>query len=209
MFNFRNRKPSSSIQFSKTQILPPYPISPHSSILISPQPQSNMKPKLSDPDHELQSDHLMPYLGLRARISLAWLSYPILIILLIVIQLILTLASLEDGRLDSKRELSASCAGLEAAASLATSLPHFMAQQTNQFIISRATDIVHGLASVLDLSLQAIQAIVLYVVDTYRSLYRSYPSSRLFFFCFFLVSFSDLYFFRLSFSCVLISMMDL
>lgn len=182
MFNFRNRKPSSSIQFSKTQILPPYPISPHSSILISPQPQSNMKPKLSDPDHELQSDHLMPYLGLRARISLAWLSYPILIILLIVIQLILTLASLEDGRLDSKRELSASCAGLEAAASLATSLPHFMAQQTNQFIISRATDIVHGLASVLDLSLQAIQAIVLYVVDTYRSLYRSYPSSRLFFF---------------------------
>lgn len=176
MFNFRNRKPSSSIQFSKTQILPPYPISPHSSILISPQPQSNMKPKLSDPDH------LMPYLGLRARISLAWLSYPILIILLIVIQLILTLASLEDGRLDSKRELSASCAGLEAAASLATSLPHFMAQQTNQFIISRATDIVHGLASVLDLSLQAIQAIVLYVVDTYRSLYRSYPSSRLFFF---------------------------
>ncbi|KAH9820004.1 hypothetical protein DFH28DRAFT_1079900 [Melampsora americana] len=113
----------------------------------------------------------MPYLGLRARISLAWLAYPILIIILILIQLFLTLGSVDDGVLDAKRDLAASCAGFEGAASVAASIPHFMAQQTNEFIVSGAENIVHGLATVLDLSIRAIEAIILYIVDTYRSLY--------------------------------------
>ncbi|EGG07065.1 uncharacterized protein MELLADRAFT_85972 [Melampsora larici-populina 98AG31] len=113
----------------------------------------------------------MPYLGLRARISLAWLAYPILIIILILIQLFLTLGSVGDGVLDAKRDLAASCAGFEGAASVAASIPHFMAQQTNEFIVSSAENIVHGLATVLDLSIRAIEAIILYIVDTYRSLY--------------------------------------
>ncbi|KAG0143182.1 hypothetical protein CROQUDRAFT_49155 [Cronartium quercuum f. sp. fusiforme G11] len=114
----------------------------------------------------------MPYLGLRARISLAWLAYPIMIIILIMIQLILTLSSVDDGVADAKRNLAASCAGFEGAASVAASIPHFMAEQTNEFIVSGAESIVHGLAVVLDIAIHAIEAIILYVVDTYRSLYQ-------------------------------------
>ncbi|KAI8457227.1 hypothetical protein BY996DRAFT_4554162, partial [Phakopsora pachyrhizi] len=112
-----------------------------------------------------------PYLGLRARYSLAWLAYPILILALILIQLILSLQSVQDGVSDTRRELQSSCAGLEGAASVAVSIPHFMADQTNNFLVAGAEDIVHGLALVLDLSIRAIEAIILYVIDTYRSLY--------------------------------------
>lgn len=115
---------------------------------------------------------LQPYLGLRARASLAWLAYPILVLVLILIQLVLTLQSVHDGVGDAKREMAAACSGVEGAASVAVSIPHFMAEQTNDLLVSGAENVVHGLALVIDLSVRAIEAIILYVIDTYRSLYQ-------------------------------------
>ncbi|MBW0512715.1 hypothetical protein O181_052430 [Austropuccinia psidii MF-1] len=117
------------------------------------------------------SSGLQPYLGLRARVSLAWLAYPILVLLLVLIQLFLTLQSIQDGVSDAKQRLLASCSGVEGAASVAVSIPHFMAEQTNDALVIGAERIVHGLAVVLDISIRAIEAIVLYIIDTYRSLY--------------------------------------
>jgi hypothetical protein len=97
-----------------------------------------------------------------------------LILGLILIQLILTLQSVQDGVGDAKREMAAACSGIEGAASVAVSIPHFMADQTNDFLVSGAENIVHGLALVLDLSIRAIEAIIMYVIDTYRSLYRQF-----------------------------------
>ncbi|KAI9626174.1 hypothetical protein H4Q26_015923 [Puccinia striiformis f. sp. tritici PST-130] len=67
---------------------------------------------------------------------------PILILVLILIQLILTLQSVHDGVGDAKREMASACSGIEGAASVAVSIPHFMAEQTNEFLVTGAENIV-------------------------------------------------------------------
>ncbi|PLW14461.1 hypothetical protein PCASD_14379 [Puccinia coronata f. sp. avenae] len=154
---FRSRRRSSTTL--RPKFPPPY---------MSPGRGS---PPTSSPSIAVTDPGLQPYLGLRARTSLAWLAYPILILVLILIQLILTLQSVHDGVGDAKREMASACSGIEGAASVAVSIPHFMADQTNDFLVTGAENIVHGLALVLDLSIRAIEAIIMYVIDTYRSLY--------------------------------------
>ncbi|KNZ57672.1 uncharacterized protein VP01_2102g2 [Puccinia sorghi] len=158
------RSPRRSSTTSRANFPPPYMCSGRGS-----PPTTAYPPPMAaaDPD----PTGLQPYLGLRARTSLAWLAYPILILVLILIQLILTLQSVHDGVGDAKREMASACFGIEGAASVAVSIPHFMADQTNDFLVSGAENIVHGLAAVLDISIRAIEAIILYVIDTYRSLY--------------------------------------
>ncbi|KAA1098144.1 plasma membrane fusion protein prm1 [Puccinia graminis f. sp. tritici] len=156
------RSPRRSSTTLRTNFPPPYMSSGRITPPTFPNPPVTFAPT---------NPGLQPYLGIRARTSLAWLAYPILILGLILIQLILTLQSVQDGVGDAKREMAAACSGIEGAASVAVSIPHFMADQTNDFLVSGAEHIVHGLALVLDLSIRAIEAIIMYVIDTYRSLY--------------------------------------
>ncbi|POW19275.1 hypothetical protein PSHT_04880 [Puccinia striiformis] len=156
------RSPRRSSTTARANFPPPYMSTGRSSPPTSTYPPVTFAPT---------NPGLQPYLGIRARTSLAWLAYPILILVLILIQLILTLQSVHDGVGDAKREMASACSGIEGAASVAVSIPHFMAEQTNEFLVTGAENIVHGLAVVLDLSIRAIEAIIMYVIDTYRSLY--------------------------------------
>ncbi|GAA5834088.1 hypothetical protein JCM3766R1_004454 [Sporobolomyces carnicolor] len=117
------------------------------------------------------SRRLHPYLGARARLSLSWLSQHFLALLLVLVALAFVSSSVSDLVKDGKRTLTAACAGVEGAANVAASLPHYMADGVNQLNSNTVTAVTHGVGTVLDLTLQALEAIIIFMIDTYRSLF--------------------------------------
>lgn len=105
--------------------------------------------------------HLGPYLGSRALLSLSWLSQYFLALLLALVSLCFLLGSIPALIDDSKVAFRTSCIGIEGAANVVASLPHYMADGVNEMNAKAVEAMVSGTATVLDLSLQAIQAIIL------------------------------------------------
>ncbi|GAA5844266.1 hypothetical protein JCM9279_001748 [Rhodotorula babjevae] len=114
---------------------------------------------------------LKPYLGPRAHLSLSWLSQHFLALILVLVALSFLLAQIPTLVDDAKSSLTAACAGVEGAASVAVSLPHYMAGGINELNAKTVNALSEGAATVLDLMLQALEAIVLFMIDMYRSLF--------------------------------------
>lgn len=108
--------------------------------------------------------HLKPYLGPRAHLSLSWLSQHFLALVLVLVALGFLLAQIPALVDDAKSSLNAACAGVEGAASVAVSLPHYMAGGINELNAKTVNALSEGAGTVLDLMLQALEAIVLYVL---------------------------------------------
>ncbi|GAA5993223.1 hypothetical protein JCM10908_004517 [Rhodotorula pacifica] len=118
-----------------------------------------------------QSPALKPYLGPQARLSLSWLSQHFLALILVLITLSYLLSSIPHLVDEAKDSLGAACKGVEGAASVAVSMPHYMADGVNELNVKAVNAITQGAGTVLDLLLQALEAIVLFMIDMYRSLY--------------------------------------
>ena len=101
--------------------------------------------------------------------SLTWLAYPIISLLFVAFRLQLSLASAEDAISDAKDNLLTSCKAAEHAASAAASMPRFMAIGTNKQIIDAVNGTMEGAREALILALTVMEAIINFVVDTYRS----------------------------------------
>uniref|UniRef100_V5EPS3 Plasma membrane fusion protein PRM1 n=1 Tax=Kalmanozyma brasiliensis (strain GHG001) TaxID=1365824 RepID=V5EPS3_KALBG len=114
---------------------------------------------------------LQPWLGLRARLFLAPISIPLISLLFVAFRLLASSNDANDSVSSAKTKLLSSCDAVEATASLAASLPHFLAGTTNQQLAQSVTATVHGAARVFDLSITAIEKILTYIVDSYRSLF--------------------------------------
>lgn len=78
---------------------------------------------------------LLPYLTLPYLMSLTWLAYPVLSLLFIAFRLSLSSDGAQVAVSDAKEKLLSSCTAAEGAASVAGSLPRFLAQGTNQQIV--------------------------------------------------------------------------
>lgn len=104
---------------------------------------------------------MQSYLGLRAQLSLAWLSHSMLALLLLAITLITLLANISHLVSDAKEGVLASCQGVQGAADVLVSLPHYMADGVNELNQKSAKDVVAGAADVLDIALLSIEAIAM------------------------------------------------
>lgn len=104
---------------------------------------------------------LKPYLGPRAHLSLSWLSQHFLALLLVLITLAYLLALIPVLVRDAKDSLEAACAGVEGAASVAVSMPHYMADGVNELNVKAINALTDGAGTILDLLLQALEAIVM------------------------------------------------
>jgi hypothetical protein len=112
---------------------------------------------------------LKPYLELPHLLSLSWLAYPILSLLLVAFRLIISSASTQDAVTRSKDDLLSACKAAEQAATGAASLPRYMALATNQRIEGAVNDTLEAARAALVLSLTIMEAIINCVVDIYRS----------------------------------------
>ncbi|SPO26520.1 related to PRM1 - Pheromone-regulated multispanning membrane protein [Ustilago trichophora] len=136
---------------------------------ISPSPpyaQSN-SPRMLSPAKPI----LQPWLGLRARLFLSPISIPLISLLFVALRLLISSQDLNDSIASTKAKLLSACDAVEGTASLAASFPHFLASTTNVQLAETVTATVHGAARVFDLSITAIEKILTYIVDSYRSLF--------------------------------------
>lgn len=89
---------------------------------------------------------LPPYLGGWALASLAFTSPIVLSLLLVIMRLILAINSANASVDSAKLKLASGCLGLEQAASVAVSFPHYLADNMNEVTASGAEALVHGLS---------------------------------------------------------------
>lgn len=82
---------------------------------------------------------LHPYLGLRARYSLIWTSSFLIPLALVAFSLATAWSSISSAEASAKRELTASCAATEHAASVFASIPYFSAMSANTLTAQTAT----------------------------------------------------------------------
>ncbi|KIK09980.1 hypothetical protein K443DRAFT_671297 [Laccaria amethystina LaAM-08-1] len=112
---------------------------------------------------------LTPYLQLSHLLSLTWLAYPILSLIFVAFRLQLSMTSLEGSILNVKSDILSSCKAAEHAATAAASMPRYMALATNEQFVDAVNGSLGAARVALVLSLTAMEAIINFIIDTYRS----------------------------------------
>ncbi|KAJ7745438.1 hypothetical protein DFH07DRAFT_942850 [Mycena maculata] len=119
--------------------------------------------------HSIDSTQLRPYLQLPHLLSLTWIAYPILSLAFVVFRIQLSLSSSQDAVASAKSDLLTACQAAEKAATAAASMPRFMAIATNEQFTNAVNDSMNAARATLVLALTMMEAIINFIVDTYRS----------------------------------------
>jgi hypothetical protein len=114
---------------------------------------------------------LHPWLQLRSRIFLGVFTPALASLLFIQIALVTAMAGVDRQTDSIKNALMDACMTMEASASTLLSAPHVFAANANEAIASTIEQSVRGVARVLSLALTAVQEILDFLVDMYRSLF--------------------------------------
>ncbi|KAI0645751.1 hypothetical protein C8Q79DRAFT_910536 [Trametes meyenii] len=137
---------------------------------MSNVPHWNSPPPVYDaPARQTFGTTLRPYLELPHLLSLTWLAYPILSLIFVVFRLQLSSASAQDAVANAKSQLLTSCKAAERAATGAASMPRYMAAATNQQITDAVNGTMNAARATLILALTIMEAIINFIIDTYRS----------------------------------------
>lgn len=83
----------------------------------------------------MATSNVRPYLSRNDLYTLSWVCYPVVCILFVAFHLKLATNSVADGVEDAKRALAASCNAAQKAATVAVSLPRYLAQ--GPFVVAR------------------------------------------------------------------------
>lgn len=137
-------------------------VSPPFSRRMTPPPVYDSTPPISD-------SGLTPYLQLSHILSLTWLAYPILSLIFIAFRLNISSESAQTAINNAKGDLLTGCQAAQRAASSAASMPRFMALATNDQIVDAVNASMNAAREALILSLTIMEAIINFIVDTYRS----------------------------------------
>lgn len=112
-----------------------------------------------------------PYLGLGARLSQIWFNRWTVLLLLVLVNFLLTLGSLNTNLGDAKAKALSACTKVEDVGSAMASMPHYLSVGVNRLTASGITESVQALMKVLDMILTAVEQLILFVIgmmtDTY------------------------------------------
>ncbi|KAI1381365.1 hypothetical protein F4677DRAFT_440579 [Hypoxylon crocopeplum] len=112
-----------------------------------------------------------PYLGLGSRLSQIWFNRWTVLLLLVLVNFLLTLGSLNDNLGDAKAKALSACTKVEDIGSAMASMPHYLSVGVNRLTASGITDSVQALMKVLDMILTGVEQLILFVIsmmtDTY------------------------------------------
>ncbi|RHZ68696.1 hypothetical protein Glove_294g47 [Diversispora epigaea] len=131
----------------------------------------NEKPSDEIPRSPYYPCDIKPYVGLRAKLSLAWITYPIIALFIVVFRLIKAMGSIQPLVDEVKSKAIESCSALELATSTVTSLPHFMASGFNKANVEVINLTIKGFINSLKLSLTALEGIISWFIQIYLNTY--------------------------------------
>ncbi|KAM0754021.1 hypothetical protein T439DRAFT_169746 [Meredithblackwellia eburnea MCA 4105] len=116
-------------------------------------------------------DNPQPYLGPKAHQSQSLLTQPFLSLILLLASLSLLVQSVPFLVRDAKLVFSAACRGTEDSAGTMASLPHFVADGVNRANRDLVDDVVAKARETIDFLLVALEAVAVFIVDLYKSLF--------------------------------------
>jgi len=128
-------------------------------------PQAAPRPTLN------QTPYLKPYLGLRARLSQIWINKWTILLLLVLVRLLFSIASTDSSLVSARREALSACTAIEKVGSTMASMPHHMAKGVNELTASGVEKGVNGLMTMMEMSVTAVEEIVLFVIHMMTSTY--------------------------------------
>ncbi|KAM0755888.1 hypothetical protein T439DRAFT_14978 [Meredithblackwellia eburnea MCA 4105] len=105
-----------------------------------------------------------PWLGVRAQMSVAWVSYSFFAPITLAISLILLEQQLDHAVTDAKKIVAASCSGLDQVASYAVSMPHYLSEGMNEGTSKEVSHVLQTAASGLDLVLTSLEGLASFVI---------------------------------------------
>ncbi|KAI0121406.1 hypothetical protein F4776DRAFT_672458 [Hypoxylon sp. NC0597] len=112
-----------------------------------------------------------PYLGLGSRLSQIWFNRWTVLLLLVLVNFMLTIGSLNTNLDDAKVKALSACTKVEDIGSAMASMPHYLSVGVNRLTASGITEAVQGLMTILDMILTAVEKLILFVIgmmtDTY------------------------------------------
>ncbi|KAI0406251.1 hypothetical protein F4802DRAFT_106575 [Xylaria palmicola] len=122
-------------------------------------------------NHAPPAKLITPYLGLRSRLSQVWFNKWTVLILLVLVQFLFTLGSLNDNLAQAQVKALSACTKVEDVGSAFASMPHYLSVGVNQLTASSITHSVEALMAVVDMILTGIEQLILFVIgmmtDTY------------------------------------------
>ncbi len=95
--------------------------------------------------------------------------YPILSFIFVIARLHLSSGSAQDAVANAKEDVIANCKAAEHAATSTASMPRYLAIATNQQIADAVNGTMNAARATLVLALTVVEAIINFVIDSYRS----------------------------------------
>ena len=132
-------------------------------------PQQNEKrvDKFEKSDQSLPK----PYIQLKARLSQVWINPWTVFLILLIVRLLLVTQDLHMNLDRVSQDLDTGCTALEASASTAVSMPHYLAKGTNKLVQTTIEAAVHGLSTLTVEFLVAVEALVIFFVNAFKATY--------------------------------------
>ncbi len=121
-------------------------------------------------DPNLTTLHALPtpYIQLQARLSQVWLNHWTLLLILVLVRLMLAAQNLDRDLEKGRHEVNAACTALEAAASAAISMPHYLASGTNALVKRGIDDTVSALNLLIVGIITALEAILIFFIEAFK-----------------------------------------
>lgn len=119
----------------------------------------------------LHPDDLTPYLGLRARLSQVWINRWTILILLVLVRLLISIGDIRHDMASAKSEALSACTSVESMGSALASMPHYLAEGTNDLAASAINAPLKVAVALLTDVLVIIPAIIFFFIQVITAEY--------------------------------------
>ncbi|MDI1492748.1 MAG: plasma membrane fusion protein prm1 [Ramalina farinacea] len=153
-----------------------------------PNPFPAVPPSLSAGDHGMRDyyetaqdnvqrprpntvQNITPYLGLRSRLSQVWINRWTVLLFLVLVRVLIAIAGLNHDLGCAKSEAMSACSGVESMGSAMASMPHYLSAGVNELAASGIEKAVHGLMSMLLLTITGAEELVVFYINMLTSTY--------------------------------------
>ena len=115
--------------------------------------------------------NITPYLGLRARLSQVWINRWTILLFLVLVRTLLAVSGLNNDLGSARTQAMSACSGVESMGSAMASMPHYLSAGVNELAASGVEKAVHGLMSLLLLTITGVEELVVFYIHMLTQTY--------------------------------------
>ena len=117
------------------------------------------------------TSEITPYLGLRARLSQIWINRWTVLLFLVLVRVLIAITGLHNDLDSAKTQALSACTGVESMGTAMASMPHYMSKGVNELTAAGVEKAVHGLMSMLFMTITGVEELVVFYINMLTSTY--------------------------------------